>query len=94
VQGVRIERSTNLLFDKDQIAVRGISCIDSDLTDTTAVVTLHQAVSEQVCVGAWLFSFPAAAPTLLGMRAEAPWYKREEGVRLLRPPAAPHPSFA
>jgi hypothetical protein len=45
VQGLRRERSTDIFFDKEQIAVRGISRIDSDLTDPTAVVTLHQPVS-------------------------------------------------
>jgi HK97 family phage major capsid protein len=44
VQGLQLARSTDLYFDRAQIAVRGISRIDSDLTDSTAVVHLHQAV--------------------------------------------------
>src|SRR4051812_45803025 len=45
VEGLRLERSTDLYFDRDQIAVRWISRIDSNLTDPTAIVTLHQAVT-------------------------------------------------
>jgi HK97 family phage major capsid protein len=45
VNGLRLERSADFAFAKNQIAVRGVSRIDSDLADTTAIVTLHQAVS-------------------------------------------------
>jgi HK97 family phage major capsid protein len=45
VNGLDLQRSTDLYFDKNQVAVRAVSRVDSQLVDTTAVVTLHQAVS-------------------------------------------------
>jgi hypothetical protein len=36
VEGLRLERSTDLRFDYDQISVRGILRVDSELTDATA----------------------------------------------------------
>jgi HK97 family phage major capsid protein len=43
--GLRLERSDDFLFSKDQIALRGVSRVDSVLTDVTALNYLHQAVT-------------------------------------------------
>ncbi len=45
VGGLRLERSDDLLFNKDQIALRGKTRVDGVLTDTTAVNYLHRAVT-------------------------------------------------
>jgi HK97 family phage major capsid protein len=45
VGGFELETSQDLLFNKNQLAVRGYTRTDSALTDTTAVVVLHQAVT-------------------------------------------------
>jgi HK97 family phage major capsid protein len=46
VGGLQLQRSTDIYFDKNQTAIRGLVRIDSDLTDATAVVTLRQAVGD------------------------------------------------
>jgi HK97 family phage major capsid protein len=45
VGGLKLERSADFLFGKNQLAVRGISRIDAKLTDPTAVDYLHQNVT-------------------------------------------------
>jgi HK97 family phage major capsid protein len=45
VQGLQLETSQDVFFAKNQTAVRGYTRTDSALTDQTAVVTLHQAVT-------------------------------------------------
>lgn len=45
VGGLRLERSTDAFFAKNQLAVRGVSRLDAALVDATAVVHLHQAVT-------------------------------------------------
>ncbi len=44
VRGFRLERSTDLYFDKNQTALRGLTRVDSTLTDKTAFNRLRQAV--------------------------------------------------
>lgn len=41
----RLERSDDLLFDRNQIAFRGILRTDGDLIDTNAINAIHQAVT-------------------------------------------------
>ncbi len=41
----RLERSDDLLFDKNQVAFRGLLRTDGDLIDTNAINVLHQAVT-------------------------------------------------
>lgn len=45
VNGLRIERSADLYFDRNQLAVRGLSRVDATLVDATSVVYLHQNVT-------------------------------------------------
>ena len=45
VVGFRLEKSVDLYFHLNQTALRGLTGTDSALTDPTAVVTLHQAVT-------------------------------------------------
>jgi HK97 family phage major capsid protein len=45
VSGFRLERSDDLLFNKNQVAFRGLLRTDGDLIDTNAINILHQAVS-------------------------------------------------
>jgi HK97 family phage major capsid protein len=45
VGGLQLETSQDVFFAKNQLGVRGYTRTDSALTDTTAVVTLHQAVT-------------------------------------------------
>jgi HK97 family phage major capsid protein len=45
VGGLRLERSADLYFNKNQLALRGISRLDSNLTDATAVNYLRQSVA-------------------------------------------------
>jgi HK97 family phage major capsid protein len=45
VRGLRLERSTDVFFAKNQVALRGVSRIDSALTDATSVNYLHQSVT-------------------------------------------------
>ena len=42
---VALERSNDVYFAKNQVALRGVSRIDSALTDVTALNYLHQAVT-------------------------------------------------
>jgi HK97 family phage major capsid protein len=45
VRGLRLECSNDVFFAKNQVAVRGVSRIDSALTDVIAINYLHQAVT-------------------------------------------------
>ncbi|MDP9336800.1 MAG: phage major capsid protein [Actinomycetota bacterium] len=45
VGGLQLQTSQEAFFAKNQLGVRGYTRTDSALTDTTAVVTLHQAVT-------------------------------------------------
>jgi len=45
VGGLKLERSQDYLFGKKQLALRGLSRIDSKFVDATAGVILHQAVT-------------------------------------------------
>jgi HK97 family phage major capsid protein len=45
VGGLRLERSTDVFFAKNQLAVRGVSRVDSTLVDATAVNYLHMNVT-------------------------------------------------
>lgn len=45
VGGLQLEQSQQFLFSKNQLALRGYTRTDSALTDATAVVVLHQAVT-------------------------------------------------
>ena len=45
VAGLRIERSDDIYFDRNQVALRGLMRIDSGLADVTAINVLHQAVT-------------------------------------------------
>jgi HK97 family phage major capsid protein len=45
VQGFQLETSQDVFFAKNQLAVRAYTRTDSALTDATAVVVLHQAVT-------------------------------------------------
>ncbi len=43
--GLRLERSDDLYFHKDQVALRGKTRVDGVLTDATAINYLHEAVT-------------------------------------------------
>ena len=45
VRSLRLERSDNLWFDRNQVALRGLMRFDSGLADTAAVNVLHCAVT-------------------------------------------------
>lgn len=45
VQGFQLERSDDLLFDKNQVAYRGYLRTDGDLIDSNAINLLHQVVA-------------------------------------------------